>query len=178
MSDFVPPPLPPRDFSTPVRPPCRARPPSSCRACPPSLPLRCAVQRGCSLVTWMPSVPSLCLHDDAPNWRAARPRRLARVHERRRTRPRRGNWRRPDLGGDWHARRTSKWCEGKKRASAIGEKKIGGEVHTLGLPSLNAKSLGVGLFLDFANEFGTLQTTPNAKFICKIPWRCLHLLRA
>jgi len=41
-----------------------------------------------------------------------------------------------------------------------------------GLPSLNAKSLRVGLFLDFANEFGTLQTTPNAKFICKVPWRC------
>jgi hypothetical protein len=84
----------PRDFSTLVRPPCRARPPSSCRACPPSLPLRYVVQRGCSLVTWMPSVPSMCLHDDAPNWRAARPRRLARVHERRRTWPRRGNWRR------------------------------------------------------------------------------------
>ena len=25
-----------------------------------------------------------------------------------------GNWQRPGLGGDWHARRTSKWREGKK----------------------------------------------------------------
>jgi hypothetical protein len=50
----------------------------------------------------------------------------------------------------------------------IGEKKIGGGIHTLSLPSLNAKSLGVGLFLNFANEFETLQTTPNAKFICKV----------
>ena len=25
--------------------------------------------RGCSLVTWMAYVTSLCLHDDAPNWR-------------------------------------------------------------------------------------------------------------
>ena len=49
------------------------------------------------------------------------------------------------------------------------KKKFGGGVHTLGLPSLNAKLLGVGLFLDFTNEFGTLQTTPNAKFICKVP---------
>ena len=56
----------------------------------------------------------------------------------------------------------------KNRAGAIGEKKIRGRVHTLGLPSLNAKSLGVRLFLDFANEFGTLQTTLNAKFIYKV----------
>jgi len=55
----------------------------------------------------------------------------------------------------------------KKRAGAIGEKKIGGGVHTLGLPNLNAKSLGVGLFLDFANEFETFQTTPNAKSFAK-----------
>jgi len=94
--------------------------------------------------------------------------------DERRTRPGlSGDWRK-DLswaatGGDWHARRTSKWGEGKKRAGAIGEKKFGGGVHTLGLPSLNAKSFGVELFLDFANEFRTLQTTPNAKFICKVP---------
>jgi len=62
--------------------------------------------------------------------------------------------------------------KGKKRAGAIGEKKIGGRVHTLGLPSLNAKSFGVGLFLGFANEFRTLQTITNTKFICKVPWRC------
>jgi len=60
----------------------------------------------------------------------------------------------------------------KKRAGAIGEKNFRGGLHTLGLPSLNAKFLGVGLFLDFVNEFETLQTTPNAKFICKVPWRC------
>jgi len=60
-------------------------------------------------------------------------------------------------------------AKGKKRAGVIGEKKIRSEVHTLGLPNLNAKSLGVGLFLDFANEFETLQITPNAKFICKVP---------
>ena len=51
------------------------------------------------------------------------------------------------------------------------KKKFEGGVHTLGLPSLNAKSLGVGLFLVFANEFETLQTTLNAKFICKVPCR-------
>ena len=87
--------------------------------------------------------------------------------------------RRPGLGGDWHARRTSKWREvrqngakEKKRAGAIGEKKFRGEIHTLGLPSLNAKSFRVGLFLDFTNEFGNLQTTSNAKIICKVPCRC------
>ena len=48
------------------------------------------------------------------------------------------------------------------------KKKFRDGVHTLGLPSLNAKSFGVGLFLDFANKFETLQTTPNAKFICKV----------
>ena len=63
----------------------------------------------------------------------------------------------------------------KKNARARSvKKKFRGGVHTLGLPSLNAKSLGVGLFLDFANEFGTLQTTPNAKFICKVPCRCSY----
>jgi len=93
-----------------------------------------------------------------------------------------GDWR-EDLcwavtGGDlaWAATGThdirQNGAKEKKRASAIGEKKFRGGVHTLGLPNLNAKSLGVGLFLDFANEFETLQTTPNAKFICKVPWRC------
>ena len=36
------PPPTPRDFSTSVRPPCRAHPPSSCGACPPSHQLPCA----------------------------------------------------------------------------------------------------------------------------------------
>jgi hypothetical protein len=97
----------------------------------------------------------------------------------------------PGLGGDW--REDLGWvatdgdlawaatgthdvrqngAKGKKRAGAIGEKKFGGGVHTLSLSSLNAKSLGVRLCLDFANEFGTLRTTPNAKFISKVPWRC------
>jgi len=64
--------------------------------------------------------------------------------------------RRPRLGGNWWrlARTTyDKMARReKKRADAIGEKKIEGGVHTLGLPSLNAKSLGVELFLDFANN--------------------------
>ena len=73
----------------------------------------------------------------------------------------------------WHTRRMSKWREGKKtRRRDRWKKKFRGGVYTLGLPSLNAKSLEVGLFLDFANEFGTLQRTSNTKFICKVPWRC------
>jgi len=101
----------------------------------------------------------------------------------RRTRPRLGGDWREDLGwaatdGDlaWAATDThdvrQNGAKRNKRAGAIGEKKFGGRVHTLGLPSLNAKFLRVGLFLDFANEFGTLQTTPNTKFICKVSWRC------
>ena len=80
--------------------------------------------------------------------------------------------RRPGLGGNlaWAATGThdvrQNGAKGKKR---LVEKKFRGGIHTLGLPSLNAKSLGVGLFLDFANEFGTLQTTSNTKFICKVP---------
>jgi len=65
----------------------------------------------------------------------------------------------------------------KKRAGAISEKKFRCGVHTLDLSSLNAKSLGVRLFLYFANEFGILQTTPNAKFICKVPWRCSNRVK-
>ena len=61
--------------------------------------------------------------------------------------------------------------EKNARARSV-KKKFRGEVQTLGLPSLNAKSIEVGLFLDFANEFGILQTTPNTKFICEVRWRC------
>jgi len=106
--------------------------------------------------------------------------------DERRTWPRLGSDWREDLGwaatgGDlaWAATGThdvrQNGAKGKKRAGGIGEKKFGDGVHTLGLPSLNAKSLGVGLFLDFANEFGTLQTTLNAKFICKVSWRCSYM---
>jgi len=90
-----------------------------------------------------------------------------------------GDWR-EDLcwaatGGDlaWAATGThdvrQNGVKGKEVRARSVKKKFRGGVHTLGLPSLNAKSLGVGLFLDFANEFGTLQTTPNTKFICKVP---------
>jgi len=104
---------------------------------------------------------------------------------------------RPGLGGDWredlgwaatggdltwaatgtHDVRQNGAKEKNVRARSV-KKKFGGGVHTLGLTSLNAKSLRVELFLDFANEFGTLQTTPNAKFIYKVPWRCSYGARS
>ena len=117
----------PRDFSTPVRPPCRSR--------PPSLPRVPALQ--------LPRVPAI-----PPAAVRARPP----ASSRRIPPPPR--------------------CCAPPPARYLHESQFRGGVHTLGLRSLNAKSLGVGLFLDFANEFGTLQTTPNAKFICKVPWRC------
>jgi hypothetical protein len=103
--------------------------------------------------------------------------------DERRTRPGLGGDWREDLGwaatgGDlaWAATSThnvrQNGAKGKNARARSVKKKFGGGVHTLGLPSLNTKSFGVGLFLDFANEFGTLQTTPNTKFICKVPWRC------
>ena len=55
-----------------------------------------------------------------PNWR-----------ERRRRRTTNAAWagrrlaRRPRLGGNWHARRTSKWREGKKRAARSVKKNSG-----------------------------------------------------
>ena len=66
-------------------------------------------------------------------------------------------WAGRQLAATWSGRQLAhttyvKMARRKKRASTIGEKKFGGRVHTLGLPSLNAKSLGVGLFLDFANN--------------------------
>ena len=87
-------------------------------------------------------------------------------------------WAGRQLAATWPGRRLArttyvKMARREKNALARSvKKKFESGVHTLGLPSLNAKSLGVGLFLDFANEFGTLQTIPNIKFICKVPWRC------
>ena len=93
-----------------------------------------------------------------PNWRERRQRRktnAAWAGQRLARRPGLGgNWRRPGLGGDWHARRTSKWLEGKKnRAGAIGEKKFGDGVHTLGLPSLSWTIFRLCKWVwDFANN--------------------------
>ena len=127
------------------------------------------------------------LHSRGPSLGGGRSRTDANDDDgdERRTRPGLGGDGCEDLGwaatgGDlaWAATGThdvrQNGTKGKNARARSVKKKFRGGVHTLGLPSLNAKSLGVRLFLDFANEFETLQTTSNVKFICKIPWRCSY----
>ena len=182
-----------------ARPPYRAHLPSSCRARPPSFTT--THRTGGGATTETRARPRTTTYA-ATSGRRTRPRRgngggPSLRGGRRWTEPnwRERRWRRTrlGLGGDWRedlgwaatgsdlawaATGTHDVCQNgakeKKRTGTIGEKKFGGGVYTLGLLSLNAKSLGVGLFLDFTNEFGTLQTTPYAKLICKVPWRCSY----
>ena len=118
----------PCDFSTPVRPPYRTRPPSLPRV--PAVPP--AAVRGHVWTTYAAmaqeqrwTFPRGDFSSEVDGAELTRTTNAAWAGRRMARRPGlSGNWRRPGLGGDWPAWRTSKWREGKKRVGAIGEKKI------------------------------------------------------